>query len=316
METDNQVSSNEVTPSSATPAVDTAPAASSAPVSEASPADGQTPAPWTPDFKVKVMDKDYEVDEFIRPLAKDEESLKKVKRLQEQVLGLPHLEASREEWKNKYASAEPRLNEYSRVEQRLNKLSHYVQKQDFDSFFEELKIPEQVVLNWVKNKLDREQLPPDVRQQMEQARQIAAKNYDAEQELSYYREQFAQTQRQQQFQMIDQSIAQVAGDVAKQFNERIGEPEAFRNAVLNKGVAIQQSTGQRLPVEQVIDLVKKDLARVMGIVEGAPPVVQQSAQGTPQSQKPVIPAIKAGNASPVKQPPKSIDELKKLAASM
>lgn len=279
------------------------------------------PPAFQPDFKFKVMDETHEIPEKFRSIVKTEEDLKEVRRVFEQAYGLKHLEASRDEFKNKYSSAEPRLNEYAQVEQRLTKLSHFVQQNDFSSFFNELKIPEKTIFQWVKSRLDEMALAPEVRAQIEQNRQNAARAYDQEQELSMLRAQQAQMQQQQQMQMIDQTIVSTAGDVANEFNTRMGTPDAFRNAVINKGFAIQQSTGQSLPVSQVIELVKQDLARVMGITGSAGNPAAPAAPGAPQppgqpapagNPPPVIPAVKAGGGSPVAQSPRSIEDLKKI----
>lgn len=324
MEVENQTPSEESSQNAAPVAeAPSAPSTEGAPegkaLAEGAPTpEGQAAPAWTPNFKFKVMDKEYEIDPIFHPVIKDEETLKKVRRMQEQVLGLPHLEASRDEFKNKYQTALPRLQEYEVVEKRLGKLSHLVQNKDFGTFFDMLKIPRAEVLHWVKQELDADQLPPHVRQEMERARQLANQSYDAEQELSLYRQQQAEQQHAQAMMQVDHTIAQMASDVATQFNTRMNEPLAFRNAVINKGAAIQQATGQKLPLDQIIGMVKQDLARVMGIVEGGAPVAQPApaAQATAQAKPPVIPAVKGGAASLVKTGPKSIADLKKLAAQM
>jgi hypothetical protein len=274
------------------------------------------------------MDKEHEIDPLFQPVIKDEETLKKVRRMHEQALGIPHLEASRDEFKNKYAQAAPVIQEYQQVQGRLDKLSHFVQKDDFGSFFSELKIPKERIFNWMKKELDMMELPPQVRAEIERKQELERKQYDADRELQMYRQQEQQTSQSQVMQQIDSTIGQLAGDVATQFNERINDPDAFRNAVINRGHAIQQSTGQKLPLQQVIDLVKQDLARVMGIhgtPQGQPqnggmhnpnvpaPGAAAPAGGNPKP--PVIPVIKAGAASPV-QGKRSLADLKKLADSM
>lgn len=274
-----------------------------------------TPAPpaFQPDFKFKVMDEVHEIPEKFRALVKTEEDLKEVKRVFEQAYGLKHLETSRDEFKNKYSQAEPRLQEYAQVEQRLTKLSHFVQQNDFASFFNELKIPEKTIFQWVKTRLDEMALAPEVRAQIEQSRQNSAKAYEYEQELNQMRMQQAQQAQTQQMQMIDQTIMSTAGDVATEFNTRMGTPDAFRNAVINKGYAVQQTTGQSLPVSQVIELVKQDLSRVMGITGATPPPAAPAATpAAPAEKPPVIPSAKAGGASPVAASPRSINDLKKI----
>lgn len=316
--------STEANPSTETQATATTDASTQSATSTGDPsADAAAAQAWTPDFKFKVMDKEYEIDPIFHSVIKDEETLKKVRRIQEQALGVPHLEASRDDFKNKYTTSQPRLQEYAQVEQRLNKLSHFVQQKDFGSFFSELKIPKEQVFQWMKSELDALDAPPEVQAQRQQVSDLARQKYEYEQELAYYRQQSQQTNQQQILQSIDNVITTEAGDVAKQFNDRMAEPLAFRNAVINKGQHIQHTTGQRPPVEEVIKQVKADLARVMGITEAqvattgggqaipAPNAPQAAGNGKP----PVIPVVKGGGQSPVKSPPKSLKELKEFAAN-
>lgn len=269
---------------------------------------------WKPDFKFKVMDKEHEIDPLFQPLAKDEETLKKIRRLHEQAYGIPHLEASRDEFKNKYSQVLPRVQEYEQVEKKLDKLSYFVQNQDFGSFFNELQIPKDAVLHWVKKELDMMEAPPEYRAAQEKASELARQKYDYEQELNYYRAQAQEAKNKEVFGYIDNSINGLAGDIASQYNERLGNPEAFRQAVIHKGMTIQQATGQMLPAEEVVSLVKQDMVRLMGLQENVAPQVMGSAQASaPQPKAPVIPVIKAGGASPIKTPPKSLEEIKKLA---
>jgi hypothetical protein len=300
---------------SVTPPVETAPqgaseADSNPELTEAAPA-------WTPDFKLKVMDKEFEIDEFYRPLVKDEDTLKRVKRMQEQILGLPHIEAAREEFKSKYNQVLPRVKEYEVVESKLNRLSAYLQKNDFDSFFSDLQIPQEMVHKWLQQKQSEQSLDPQVRQRLEEARLQERKAYDLSQEVERYRQQEQQAVLQQSYMQVDQAIQSLAPDISVQFNDRMQNPDAFKNAVINKGVAIQQQyinagRSAKPQLYEVIESVKQVLARVMGIHE-AP---LSPAQSGKPAEVPVIPIIKSGSASPIKTGPKSIADLKKLAASM
>lgn len=307
MELEAQTNPIEETPKEGTPSE--APVATEA----QAPIEGNTEAkPFTPDFKYKVMDKEYEIEEMYRPIIKDETTLQKVRRLHEQIQGLPHLEASRDEYKNKYSQVLPKVQEYELVEKRLDKLSHFVQNRDFGSFFNELKIPKENILQWIKSELEAEQLPVSVRQQMEQARILSQQKYDAEQELNYYKQQALAAQQEQTMNQIDQTIAGSYKDVAEQFNSRVGSPSAFHEAVIARGRAIQDQTGQKLSVSEVVSIVANDVTKLMGI-QAAP---TQAAPAAPQTKPPVIPVIKAGASSPVKTPPKNLDELKRVAAQM
>lgn len=277
------------------------------------------PAPeWKPDFKFKVMDKEHEIDPLFHSVIKDEETLKKVKRLHEQALGIPHLEQSREEFKAKYNQIMPKVQEYETVAKSLDRLSYFVQNKDFGSFFDQLRIPKEEVFKWVRQEVEMSEASPQAKADREAALALSRQKFDLENELNYYREQNMLTQRQQQLATIDNTIKEAAGELANEYNTRMSDPMAFMNYVVRKGAEIQQTTGQSMPPQAVIELVAKEISQLMGFNPN------QSQQGTVQNQvvpaaaqkPPVIPVVKAGGASPIKQAPKSIDDLKKLAAQM
>lgn len=286
----------------------------SAPSAGDASAPAQAPAPWTPDFKFKVMDQEHEIEEMYRPLIKDEDTLKKIRRLHEQALGVPHLEASRDEFKNKYTAAAPRLQEYEVVEKNMNRLSHFVKQRDFHSFFDALKIPKTEILNWVKQELTFADLPQEVQNQIMQARQVSAQAYDAQSELQRIQAEQQEQARSQMLQTIDTSIATEAGDVAKAFNERVQDPLAFRNAVITRGSQIMDQTGQKLPVSEVIKIVTQDLTRLMGYqpaaqTPGGPPNVIPPKGAQAGQAPPVIPNLQGSGASPVQKGIKSMKDL-------
>lgn len=329
MDLENQT--NHSADTSATPATEPVTPASQpeptaqpdASIDPAAQASAAAPA-WTPDFKFKVMDKEYEIDEMFRPIIKDEDTLKKVKRMQEQVLGLPHVEQSRDEFKNKYTAAAPRLQEYDRVETRLNRLSHHVANKDFGTFFDELKIPRKEVLAWVKRELDIMEAPPHVREAYEKNRQLQAQQFDLEQQNQQYAQQVQEVETQKFYQHMDQTIATLAGAEANLYNEKMQNPLAFRDYVIAKGQQFQFTTGQKAPLNQIIELAKQELNR-LGLApqpqapdaQGNPAQPGQPAQAAqPAQNKPAIPVIKAGGASPVSTPVKTMKDLKARAAAL
>jgi hypothetical protein len=282
--------------------------AASTPVEPAAPA-------WVPDFKFKVMDKEHEIDPLFHSVIKDEDTLKKVKRLHEQAMGIPHLEQSRDEFKNKFLTTQPRLDEYSRVESRLNKLSHFVEQKDFGSFFNEIKVPKKEIFAWVKREIDLLDAPPETRAQYEQAQVQNSRMYELQQENENFRQQQASFEQQRSEQMLDQSITQMAGAEANFYNERMGNPAAFRDYVISRGQQIQTMTGQRVPISQVLEQVRQEFQKLGVMPQATTPSAQPAyPQIVPANQKPAIPVIKAGGASPVSTPIKSMKDLKERAA--
>jgi hypothetical protein len=268
------------------------------------------PPAFQPDWKFKVKDKEYEIDEFLRSGVKDEESYKKVKRLYERSHGLDEVIQSRDQLKAQYEAAQPTVKEYGQIVKSLNEISHHYNNGDLDSFFAKLQIPFDVVFNYVRNKHQQSQLPAEVQHQLESARQAKMEAYNYQQRLQELQESASQTETREKLAYIDNVISSKAGDVAQRFNEANGgNPDAFRNFVIFRAQQISRETGRDATPEEVVDRVREDIARLSG---------PQAAQATPAQpgqvvKPPVIPNVRAGAQSPVRQSPKSLDELKSMA---
>jgi phage shock protein A len=269
------------------------------------------PPQFQPDWKYKVKDKEYEIEEWARSVAKDEETYKKLKRVFERHTGLDEVVQGRDQLKTQLAQIEPQLKEYQQVSKSLNEISHFYNTGDLDSFFERLKIPEDVIFNWLKGKHQRAQLPQEVQAQLENARQAQLKAYNYEQELNQLKQRDSQSQAEQQVQVLDNAIASKAGHVASKFNEaQGGNPQAFRNYVVFKGQTMTRELGRPATVDEVLDQTVKELSSLMGgQMTPQAPAATPGANGAP----PVIPVVKAGSQSPVRQPVKSIADMRKLA---
>lgn len=304
----------------AAPSTETTQAAQT--TSDATQTTEQAPA-WKPDFKFKVMDKEHEIEEWARSAIKDEETLKKARELYEKAYGLEPLKQSRDEFKTKYQSLMPQVEEYKQVTSSLNRLSHFVQQKDFGSFFDNLKIPRADIFRWVKQELELSEQPPELQQQLRAAQEYQAKLYDIQQQMQSYQSQLEQQNQAHAQMTIGSSIAAHAKEIAEVFNERAGDPQAFYNAVMQQGALHQQQTGEKLPVDEVVKMVAEKAAKFIGYTPQASkqqdavlPTASPQTNVIVKGDKPVLPNAKAGGASPVKKNFKSLDDLKKHAASM
>lgn len=283
------------------------------PVQEAAMAPGMEAAPaFTPDWKFKVKDKEYEIDEFLRGAIKDEESYKKIKRMYERSHGLDEVLSSRDQLKAQFEATQPTVKEYNQIVKSLNEISHHYNSGDLDSFFAKLQIPFDVIFNYVRSKHEQSQLPAEVQRELENARQARAEAYNYQQRLKELETSASQTEFNNKIQYLDSVISSKAGDVAQKFNEaQGGNPEAFRNYVIFRAQQLSQMAGRNVTPEEAVDRVREDIARLSG-VQAAP---AQPAQPGPvaSGKPPVIPNVKAGAQSPVRQPPKSLEELRNIA---
>lgn len=299
---DFEQSTEVSTPEVASPAVESAPESAS-PTAEA-------PA-WTPNYKVKAYDSEYEIPENFRSYI-NQENEKNFKEVFERSFAFDTI-------KQKYKDAHTKYQEvngkYDTVSKNLDRLSKYVQNNDFDSFFSSIKIPEQAIQSWIYNKLQLQDLP-------QEQRQLYTKNSEYQRELLSMQEQYEEMQSKvQQFESYQQqqALQQRASELdsvvnspdysqlAQSYDARVGQPGAFKNEVILRAAAVANATGKDLSPAEAVQEFAKLVA--WNNQNGAPAASQnQKAAG-----RPTIPSVSGKASSPVAPQVKSIEDLKKLA---
>jgi hypothetical protein len=299
-ETTQDVSAPEV----ASPAVESAP--ESAPVS--SPEGGEAPA-WTPSYKVKAYDSEYEIPEDFRSYI-NQENEKKFKEVFERSFAFDTIKQKYKDAHTKYQDVNGR---YETVSKNLDRLSKYVQNGDFDSFFSSIKIPEQSIQSWIYNKLQLQDLP-------QEQRQLYTKNSEYQRELLSMQEQYEEMQgklnefeeykNQQALQQRANELDSVVNSpdysqLAQSYDARVGQPGAFRNEVILRAAAVANATGKDLSPAEAVQEFAKLVA--WNNQNGAPAAAPKAAG------RPTIPSVSGKASSPVAPQVKSIEDLKKLA---
>lgn len=297
IEQTQEVSSPEV----ASPAVETAPE-SAAPAAEA-------PA-WSPNYKVKAYDNEYEIPEDFRSyINKDNEN--KFKEVFERSFAFDTIKQKYKDAHSKYQDVN---GKYETVSKNLDRLSKYVQNGDFDSFFSSIKIPEQSIQNWIYNKLQLQDLP-------QEQRQLYTQNSEYQRELLSMQEQYEEMQSklqefeefkqqqalQQRFNELDSVVNSAEySQLAQSYDARVGQPGAFKNEVILRAAAVANATGKDLSPAEAVQEFAKLVA--WNNQNGAPSASPQKAAG-----RPTIPSVSGKASSPVAPQVKSIEDLKKLA---
>lgn len=300
IEQTQEVSSPEV----ASPAVETAPE-SAAPAAEA-------PA-WSPNYKVKAYDNEYEIPEDFRSyINKDNEN--KFKEVFERSFAFDTIKQKYKDAHSKYQDVN---GKYETVSKNLDRLSKYVQNGDFDSFFSSIKIPEQSIQNWIYNKLQLQDLP-------QEQRQLYTQNSEYQRELLSMQEQYEEMQSklqefeefkqqqalQQRFNELDSVVNSAEySQLAQSYDARVGQPGAFKNEVILRAAAVANATGKDLSPAEAVQEFAKLVA--WNNQNGAPSASPQKAAG-----RPTIPSVSGKASSPVAPQVKSIEDLKKLAKAV
>lgn len=270
---------------------------------------------YKPDYKLKVYDEERELDDpFLKNLIKDADSEKKVKEIAQKYLGFDTVKGRNEKLRTEltqYQETTKPVIEY------YNQASNLLQKGDLEGFFELTKIPNQAIFEYAVKKAEEAQLPAEQRYQMEQQKQI-------QKQKEYLESQNQSLQTQQQKQLSDfraQELTWVMSradvqSVANSFDQKVGKPGAFRQAVIDKGLAHYAATGQDLSAEQAAQEVLKLIGAVVTPAASAQPGIQQPSLIPQNGAPPIIPNVTGRGTSPVRQKVKSLDDLKKRRAEL
>lgn len=276
--------------------------------------DGAPAAPvFTPNFKFKAFDKEYEIEEGLRPLITDSDKEKAIRKLHEKAYALDpmkeNLNKVRTEFDGYKQSIEPKIKNFD----FLNKI---VQNKDWDTFFTKVGVPEQEIFDWVSKRIDLMQAGPQ--QQAEYQRQMAIReqSYMQESQLAQYQNMYQQQAVQTRTMQLDSLLNRPdVSKYASSWDEKTGSVGAFRQLVIDEAANNFHQTGRDMSTEEAINHVINRFGKVIS-VNTAPEI--QAQPGSPQAPKqvPIIPAIGGKGTSPVKKVPRSLDDLKAMAKDL
>lgn len=273
---------------------------------------------FQPDFKFKVGGKEHEIPEKFRALATDEASQKELKELFEKAYGLdyakPYHQKTRETLEMYEKEVIPAFKEQNQI---IDELSKYIEKKDFDSYFERLGIPEKHIQEWMLLKLN---LTPEQKALYNQNRELQKQLYQRETENQSLTQSAdaakRETQQEQERQILNQLDFTIKNGEYKeqvaQYEKNHGEG-SFLNKVIQTAAFIEQTEKKNLSIEEAIK-------RTMEFIP-APVIANQVAPNnqvggvTFPKEKPVLPQLAAKPQSPTAKQITSIKELRAKAAN-
>jgi len=314
MEAENQSVAESTTVESTSTQVESAPSNSS----EQSSAE---PAEYTPNYKVKAYDNEYEIPETFRSyINKDNE--KNFREVFEKAFAIDHMKTKLEKTRSENESLGQYKSNYENINKNLAKASKYVEKGDFGSLFNFLQIPEQNIQQWMYDKLKRGDLPPEAQQIAQKNDEYLQKQYELESQNEAFRQELEGVKEQQtQFaiakrtQELDSVINRPEiNSVVKNFDAKLGQDGAFKNEVIRYAAFEAQNTGRDLSAEEAVNEVYKRIAWNQNSVSdsnGDKVLPPQAGQ-----KKPTLPSMQGKATSPVTQKIKNLDDLKNLRKQM
>lgn len=273
------------------------------------------PAPtFTPNYKFKVHDEEKEIDEMYRGLIKDQETEKKIRELHEKAYGLDVQKPKYEKMKNEFQEVSTK---YGNIDKSLKQLSAYVQNGDLGSFFQATQIPKQMIFEYVKKELELMEASPEQRAEVERVQAERRRLYSLEQENSDLKTRFETESQSARVMELSTALASpVVSSVATSFDAKMGSG-AFKMEVIKHGLAVSQTTGETISVQQAVQETVEKWKSFFGEMPQASASQGGSMETASQAQapKPTLPNVSGRSASPLKAGPRSIDDLKKIAAA-
>lgn len=280
-------------------------------------------AAYQPNYKFRYMDElenkiDGEIDEWARPFI-NQDTEEKFRQLWAKAHGLDFVKSRFNKTRGEYQAYRQQIDP---LVQSWQELTGLYRKGDMDSFFKGLQIPEEKVFQYVLDKLNYQKLPPEQRATMEKARAAEQQASELQRQNEALAAQYQQAQVQTRTTELSQALSTPdVSAVAQAFDARVGREGAFRDEVVKRGVLAWHTTGQDISPGQAIQEVMQLYGALTSGQQAAAQMAQAAAPtGAPavsQAQKaPTLPNIGGNNGSPARKAPKSLDELKKLAAQM
>jgi hypothetical protein len=278
---------------------------------------------YEPNFKYKAFGKEKEIPELFKGVVKDAESEKQVREV------FTRAEAF-DDMKLRYETSQHQsqqvLNDYTTLDRDVKRITGFLNKGDLDNFFANVRLTDGDLLKYLQNKAQYMQDPGLKMQYQEQVNQRAQYSQQQEQyqnlQTSYY-DQAVQARTMQLDNILSRS--DVSG-AASTYDSQQGEIGAFRMLVMNEAAGYSAVNKQDLSAEQAVNLVMRKFGKFLAQPAPQAPAQQvapaAAANQAPAPQapnapvvvaaKPAIPTINGKGTSPIKQAPRSLDDLKRM----
>ncbi len=303
----------------------------------ASQAAAVVPPAFAPNFKFKVMDQEHEIPERFRELIKDATTEKEVREIFEKAYGLDHQKPKYEQLKTKHGEVERNFNDVLGAVQDLRSVYQQAVSTGnlllLDDFFDRLKIPDQVILQYALAKVQYGELDPEARKAYDQQVFAQKRLLDLEKQNQGYSQQAMSAATHAKGALLDSCLARPdIQAIAQVFESAPGrKPGDFRKSVCEHGEYVWFKTNGQMdlsPEEAVQQVMQRfgvsvpqpgsqqvSIPNTAANPTNAAPQPGTAAANTTAASRPaapVIPNVVSRAASPMKPKPRSIADLRKL----
>jgi hypothetical protein len=265
---------------------------------------------FEPNFKFTIGKDEKEFDEFVRGIIKDKETEEKIRDLYTRAHGLDSVKERHKETQT-YLKAE--RQEKEQLQSFYKELDSYINNRDFGAFLERTGIDKNLVLEWVKQELEYQEMDPQKKYAYDREREFRKNSYAESARLSQLEQQNQQILAQHRNFELDAALSKPEiAEIVKAYDEasRSNGTPSFRDLVIERGIAKWHATQQDVPAEVVVGELAKMFSHMVA------PKAQPAPTPTPgpvaNAKPPVIPHVGGGNTSPVERKITSLDDLQKV----
>lgn len=276
---------------------------------------------YEPNFKYKAFGKEKEIPETFRSIIKDADSEKQVREVFTRAEAFDDMKGRYENVSNQHQQT---LNNFTALDRDVKRVMGFRNKGDLDNFFASIRLSDAEIIHHLQNKASYMGDPAQkqqYQQQVDQRAQMLTQQEQYENLQQSYSTQAVQA-RAMQLDMV-LSRPDVSG-VASAWDSKSGEIGSFRDLVIQEATSLSILHKQDISAEQAVNIVLQKFGKlVQQPAPQAPVVAPQAPAPTPEAApqapaqpvvvaKPVIPIMNGKGTSPVKQVPKSLDDLKRM----
>ncbi len=283
---------------------------------------------WKPNYKYRFRDGETElkvekeIDPLFHGIIKDAATEKLVKELHEKAYGLDFL-------KPRVQKYQERLKEVEGVNTNLmggiKELRETYGRGDFEGFFNKLGIPEEKILQWVIDKAQYNQLPPEQKHVLDARKQADNRAFELEKQVQHYSTEAESHKLQAKQYLMDFELGKSeVQKFSEQFDQRAGKPGQFFEAVRNHGNMVFHNSGGQIDLtpEQAVKAIMEHYGAFLAAPQQTQAQMPANArvvqrEATQSSEPKVIPNVASRSTqSPTKAKPRSIADLNKLLKGM
>jgi len=263
---------------------------------------------FTPDFKFKVHDQEYEFDEFVRPAIKDKEVEGKLRDLYTKAYGLETAQKSRDNWKVKYEETEKNAKVYKDV---LDvPLALYRDGKTVESVLSMYK--KEDILSAAKYLIEAEQSTPEQKRLMEENFNNITESYHRKRNESSVSEEANLALQEAVTLRVESELAKPEySEIANFVDSKLGKG-TFKAEVFKHGDSCYK-IGRKIQPNEAVKEVYERFKPFYNTTSNAASNVTSTVKKVvaPTSAK-TIPNIKSSGSSGRASKPKSVADLERL----